>query len=87
MTKEQRQFCKKLADGLTLSTEIVEVPSERRFSFRISGSGVELLSLSVSEVKRLPKWIREEFAAPEKEDPMLWGMLVQWSRRRLGIGN
>ena len=82
MLREERQFCKKIADGLTLGIETVGLPLERRFSFRLPG-GLEILSLSVSEIKRLPKFLREEFANPNK-DTMLPGMLVMWSRHKLG---
>jgi len=82
MLRKERQLVKKIADGLTLGIETVGLPLERRFSFRLPG-GLEILSLNVGEIKRLPKCFREEFANPNK-DTMLPGMLVVWSRRKLG---
>ena len=44
---------------------IVDVSSERRYAF-IDGNGAELLSVSASEIKEAPVYVREKFAIPEK---------------------
>ena len=62
-----------------LGREIKQYPAERRFSF--CESGVELFSLNVRDIKRLPKWLRQEFFKPQK-DEFLWGFLTMWWKRK-----
>ncbi len=58
-------------------SKLVELPLERRFSFRMRGR--EFLSLSVGEIKRLPADLRKRFRGFDKSSESIMGGLAAYS--------
>jgi len=56
---------------------VVSVPAERRFSFQ-DEHGVEVLSVSVSDIREAPDYVREKFFAHKADAFKMMLAFGQW---------